>query len=254
MTRRERSQPLGIPLHVVGHGCGSLPVLGTDADRGHFVYLLDAVVRECGWTVFDWVLMSNHHHLVIELAEPNLSDGMKRLHGLHAMAWNARHSARGHAWQGRFWSCEIDEWSYCRSVMRYLDLNPVRGGLVRSPEEWRWSGYGANAGLAKRQPFHNVIAGRAMVVGGEDLTHDEICSRYRRWVTTDLERTRARAQAGVEFDRPRLDEILDDRRPDAIHRAIAVWGYTVGEIADALGVHRRTVLRWRAGGSVEQRR
>lgn len=223
-------------------------MLGTDDDRGHFVYLLDTVVREHGWKVLDWVLMSNHHHLVVELTEPNLSDGMQRLHGLHAVAWNQRHDERGHAWQGRFWSCEIEEWSYCKSVMRYVDLNPVRGGLVHSPEDWEWSGYAANAGLRERLPFHNVIAGREMVVVGEDLTHEEICARYRRWVTTDLERTRARAQRGYEGDRPELDEILEDGRPDSIHRAVAVWGYTIGEIADVCGVHRHTVRRWREQG------
>ena len=250
MSRSERSQPTGVPLHVVGHGCGALPVLGTDDDRGHFVYLLDAVVREYGWKVLDWVLMSNHHHLVVELAEANLSEGMQRLHGLHAVAWNQRHAARGHAWQGRFWSREIDEWSYCKSVMRYVDLNPVRGGLVSSPENWRWSGYGALAGLSERLPFHNVIAGREMVVVGEDLRHEEICARYRQWVTTELERARARARSGNESYRPELCELLTDGRPDVIHRAIAVWGYTVSEVAKTLGVDRRTVLRWRTGSVV----
>lgn len=69
MPRPPRAQPIDIPLHIIGRGCRGIPVLGDDDSRGHFVYLLNEVVKQYEWRVLDWVLMSNHHHLVVSLRE-----------------------------------------------------------------------------------------------------------------------------------------------------------------------------------------
>ena len=246
MGRCERQQPIGVVLHVIGRGCGGQPVLGTEADRGHFVYLLNGVVEEFGWQVLDWVLMSNHHHLVLRLTEANLSEGMQQLHGWHAVAWNKRHAQMGHVWQGRFVSKIVDRPGYAERVMRYVDLNPVRARLVRDPADWRWGGYRANVGLVEGHPFHDVPAGRRMVADGEDLTHEEVCTRYRRYVGSHLGRAQMSSQ--VEGERPELHEILHDGGDDGIHEAMSVWGYSVREVAAVYGVHRTSVFRWRDEG------
>ncbi|MBJ7247838.1 MAG: transposase [Thermoleophilia bacterium] len=246
MARGDRQEPVGIPIHVIGRGCGGQAVFGTDEDRGHFVYLLNGVVEDFAWQVLDWVLMSNHHHVILKLAEKNLSVGMKRLHGFHAVAWNERHSQMGHVWQGRFVSKVIDRPGYAERVARYIDLNPVRAQLVRNPADWEWGGYRANAGIAKGLPFHDVPAGRRLVVGGEDLTQAEICTRYRRSTEAGVEHERG--GPAVEGERPGLIEVLSDSGDDRIHEATSLWGYSIGEVALAYGVHPRTVMRWRDEG------
>lgn len=243
MARRPRLEPVGIPLHVIGRGCRGIPVLGDDTSRSHFLHLLNDVVETCGWRVLDWVLMSNHHHLVVELREQNLAAGMQRLHGLHAVDWNRRHSLIGHAWMGRYSSVLLDTDRYQRNVLRYVALNPVRAGLCAEPGQWRWSGYAANAGLRQAQPFHDVTLARAVFrhVLDDDFSTAAEAERYRRAVTAGLSSLPIRV--GVESTRPPLDEVIIEPTAHAIRRAAVLWGYSTSAIAAHCGISERTVQR-----------
>ena len=245
MARRRRRAPVGPVLHVYGRGCAGRPVLGTDDDKGHFLYLLEEVARTFEWRILDWVLMSNHHHLVLRLSDSNLSVGMKRLHGLHAVAWNDRHGELGHAWQGRFGSIVVNRPGYAERLIRYVDLNPVRAGLVRDPGDWHWGGYRAAVGLECGLPFHDVPAGRRLLVSTEERTTLQIQRAYRRRI---VGRGVSLLVDGVEATRPTLAAVLADGSIDSALRAIELWEYGLDEVALRLGVHRTTLQRWRQGG------
>ena len=90
--------------------------------------------------------MGNHYHLVIETPEPNLSRGLKRLHGTYTQWFNRRHHRVGHVLQGRFKSILVEKESYLQELCRYVVLNPVRAGLVTTASVWPWSSYRATAG------------------------------------------------------------------------------------------------------------
>lgn len=92
------------------------------------------------------VLMENHFHLLIETPEPNLSRGMRRLNGCYTQRFNWRHHRVGHVLQGRFKSLVVERARYLLELCRYLVLNPVRAGLVATPQQWSWSSYGATVG------------------------------------------------------------------------------------------------------------
>ncbi len=65
-----------------------------------------------------------------------LATTLKQTHGRYASYWNATHRSSGHVWQGRFYSCPLDQ-SHLWIAMRYAELNPVRAGLVTEAESWR---------------------------------------------------------------------------------------------------------------------
>lgn len=91
-----------------------------------------------------YCLMSNHVHLlVVPHTSEALGQTLKQTHGRYAAYWNARASSNGHVWQGRFYSCPLDE-SHLWSALRYIELNPVRAGMVGAPEQWRWSSAAAH--------------------------------------------------------------------------------------------------------------
>ena len=93
-------------------------------------------------------LMSNHVHLIVIPRKPKaLALAMKYTHGRYASYWNVGHQSCGHAWQGRFFSCPLDE-AHFWAALRYAELNPVRAGLVQTPEAWPWSSAAAHCGLA----------------------------------------------------------------------------------------------------------
>lgn len=74
-----------------------------------------------------------------------LAQALKHTHGRYASYWNARNSSSGHVWQGRFYSCPLDETHLWRAL-RYVELNPVRAGMVPEAAQWRWSSAAAHCG------------------------------------------------------------------------------------------------------------
>src|SRR6266852_1906068 len=90
--------------------------------------------------------MSNHVHLVVVPRKAEaLALALKQTHGRYASYWNAAHRSSGHVWQGRFYSCPLDE-DHLWIALRYAELNPVRAGLVSKAELWRWSSAAAHCG------------------------------------------------------------------------------------------------------------
>lgn len=117
--------------------------------------------------------MENHYHLVIETLEGNLSKGMRQLNGVYTQVSNRRHRRAGHLFQGRYKAILIDKDSYWLEVSRYVVLNPVRAGMVKTPGGWSWSSYNATVG-AKSAPewlkvdrlLEHSFCGRVLYVTG----------------------------------------------------------------------------------------
>ncbi|HEU4521959.1 MAG TPA: transposase, partial [Thermoanaerobaculia bacterium] len=116
-------------------------------DRAAFVRILADVVIEKSWILHAWVLMTNHIHLVVSTPLSNLSDGMRELLRAYSARFNEVHGLTGNLFHHRFRSKLVERERHLLELIRYVPLNPVRCGLVRSPADWRWSSYPATAGL-----------------------------------------------------------------------------------------------------------
>ncbi|MCP4233866.1 MAG: helix-turn-helix domain-containing protein, partial [Aestuariibacter sp.] len=103
-----------------------------------------------------YCLMDNHYHLLIETLAPNLSKGMKYLNGTYTQAFNRCHNRVGHIYQGRYKAILVEKESYLLELSRYIVLNPVKAGMVRSAKDWKWSSYRSTAGLCEREPCLNT--------------------------------------------------------------------------------------------------
>lgn len=97
--------------------------------------------------------MGNHYHLLLETPRANLSRGMRQLNSVYTQGFNRRHERVGHVLQGRYKSILVERDSHLLELTRYVVLNPVRSGFVRSPEEWPWSSYRAMAGFELAPEF-----------------------------------------------------------------------------------------------------
>ena len=146
MARFARVVVVDVAHHVTQRGNGRQVILSSEGDRVAYLELL----RQCsdlhGLAVLSYCLMPNHVHLIVvpRVAEA-LAQALKHTHGRYACYWNARNSSSGHVWQGRFYSCPLDETHLWRA-MRYVELNPVRAGMVSAAAEWRWSSAAAHCG------------------------------------------------------------------------------------------------------------
>jgi putative transposase len=146
MARFARVVVAGAAHHVTQRGNGRQFLLASDSERMVYLDLLRQAVHLHGVSVLGYCLMSNHVHLVlIPPAAEALGRTLKTTHGRYAAYWNAAHSSSGHAWQGRFYSCPMDE-GHLWAALRYTERNPVRAGLVKEAAEWSWSSAAAHCG------------------------------------------------------------------------------------------------------------
>jgi len=126
-------------FHVVARGVAKQAIYLDDADRYLFAGLLGYVVGDHAWRVVATCLMGNHYHLVLEARRQALSEGMRRLNGRYADAFNARRGRWGHVFGDRFGARSLEEESDIVRVCQYVVENPVRAGLCARADEWFWS-------------------------------------------------------------------------------------------------------------------
>lgn len=139
MARNSRLIEPGLSYHVTQRGTNRENVFFTIQDRETYLVRLRANLGDAGVRVLAFCLMTNHVHLVLV---PERADSLavlfRRAHGQYAQYLNARRGRSGHLWQNRFFSCPLAGAHLWRAI-RYVEANPVRAGLVRRPEEYRWS-------------------------------------------------------------------------------------------------------------------
>jgi putative transposase len=112
-----------------------------------FVRELERASQRQRWRVLAYCLMRNHYHLVLQIGDGGLSNGMRDLNGRLAQMSNCRNRRCDHLFGRRFTSHLIDTESYLLESCRYVLLNPVRAGSIGDPRQWRWSSMRASLGL-----------------------------------------------------------------------------------------------------------
>jgi putative transposase len=118
-----------------------------DDDRNHYLRLLGLFARQNALAVHAYVLMSNHVHLLASSSRPGVAAAtLRRTTQCYVQMFNQRHRRTGTLWEGRFKSCLVATDTYVLRVYRYIERNPVRAGMVRSPEDYGWSSVHANLG------------------------------------------------------------------------------------------------------------
>jgi putative transposase len=153
MARLARVIAVGVPHHMTQRGNARRFVLEGDADRKVYLALLRQSVELHGIGLIGYCLMSNHIHLVaIPRKADVLAVALKDTHSRFASYWNAVHHSSGHVWQGRFYSCPLDE-PHLWEALRYTELNPVRASLVARADRWEWSSAVAHCGASTVDPW-----------------------------------------------------------------------------------------------------
>ena len=132
--------------HVTQRGNARRDVFYSPADRRVYLGLLKHYAEHYGLRILGYCLMTNHVHLVAVPAEA-LARTLREVHGRYARYRNALDRSSGHVWQNRYYSCAVEEVAL-GSVMKYVELNPVRAGLVRAAEDYFWSSAAAHLGGA----------------------------------------------------------------------------------------------------------
>lgn len=152
MARLPRLTVPGYPHHVIQRGNNRQPIVVDDADRQQLMALVFEHARANQVAVHAWVLMDNHFHLLLT---PTTAEGVPRMMQAVGRAYvrrfNNRHGRTGTLWEGRYKSTLVQTERYLLACMAYIELNPVRAGLVSDPREYAWSSHRHHIGqLADR--------------------------------------------------------------------------------------------------------
>lgn len=146
MARMARVVVPNIPHHVTQRGNRRQRTFFNDQDFAYYLQLLAGACRDAEVDVWAYCLMPNHVHIVATPARAAcLAEVFRRAHRSYSWHINQREEWRGHLWQERFHSFAMDE-RHLLMAVRYIELNPVRAGLCRLPEQWQWSSVHAHLG------------------------------------------------------------------------------------------------------------
>lgn len=139
MSRIARVVVPGCPHHIVQRGNRRQAVFFSDHDKVMYLGLLSENSAKAGIKVWAYCLMDNHvHFIAVPLEEKSLAKGIGLTHKKYTRMIHFREGWRGYLWQGRFFSVPLSD-QYLYAAMRYVERNPVRAGLVRNAEDYRWS-------------------------------------------------------------------------------------------------------------------
>lgn len=154
MPRKLRGPIVPGIYHVTRRSAGPIAMFRDDVDRTGFCNYLNRVVTRFGWVCHAFCLMTTHYHLLVSVEQDALQPGMHALNGPYAQAFNLRHGRNGHLRGSPYGARLVDDDDDFLRVVRYIALNPVRGGLCEHPADWAWSSYRQTAGYdGNRFPF-----------------------------------------------------------------------------------------------------
>ena len=212
MGRLPRAIEDGLVYHALNRGNNRDDVFADDDDREAFLVALGRTKDRYPFRLFGYCLMSNHFHLLIR-PEPGqtISRILQSLTVAHTWRYHSRHQTSGHVWQGRFKSPVIQDDMHLLVVLRYIEANPLRAGIVSDPADYRWSSYqchgaGQDDPLLSRFPEWEEL-------GGTDA------ERRRRWRAkvrgvqgeAELAAVRRSLSSGQPFGAPEWSEATGKR-------------------------------------------
>ncbi len=269
MPRPLRLFDPGSLLHVFSRASGGEAVFADEEERSLFVERLGEYCVQWDGKVYAYVVMPNHFHLCLEVGKAPLQELMHPLLTWYAGRYNWRQERQGHVFQGRYHAILLQRDAHLLQLIRYLHLNPVRAGLVKSPEAYAWSSHSAYCGGRA----HGWLA-VSEALGLFSEARLSALRQYRRFVQEglslgrrpELYRSRLPLKKTAPKGKPgpkaravvalaaRLglppDAFAAEHDPSAtetramlVYLAVTEADLTTEEIARALGCHRVTVHR-----------
>ena len=162
MARRLRNFVHGVTLHVIQRGNNRGLIFKAPSDYDAFLFTLRHVLDRYEVRLHAYVLMNNHFHLMVTPESVcALPRAMQAIGRRYVRFFNDRYDRTGGLWEGRHKIAFVYDERYWLTCMRYVELNPVRAGLVSSPEQYGWSSYRAHAFGAQ----DSLISGHTVYTG-----------------------------------------------------------------------------------------
>jgi putative transposase len=265
----------GAICHITQRATSNELLFLEEQDYLYILHLLKENVKEFNYSLFCFVLMPNHIHLLLSLREKNLSTAMQSLFTAYAKYFNNKYERRGHLFTGPYRCALCFGESYLFAISVYIHVNPVRAGLVDNPLKYRWSS-------CKYYLFYSSIKKRSFIepsfilkILDKDLSHAQ--QKYKKFLEIGCEielpnlyenpkvgeifkteffkiirrkKTKETFLKDIELDLEQIENLEsiknNKRRKEAMNytiKQLQTRGYSQQEIAKKLGISRMTIYR-----------
>lgn len=155
MPRLSRLVVPGYPHHITQRGVRSMDIFADDQDRHNYLQFMAEEANRSGVTFLGWCLMTNHVHLIaVPEREESLARAIGEAHRRYTRRKNFTEGVRGYLFQGRFSSCVLDQ-RHLLSATRYVERNPLKAGMVSTPQDYRWSSCRFHCKITDQDPLIN---------------------------------------------------------------------------------------------------
>lgn len=219
MVRAARIVIPGVPHHIVQRGNDQQDVFFIDEDRRTYLDILQTQAGRYGLSIEGYCLMTNHVHIVgIPTKEDSLSKAIGRTHFTYTQYINQTRNRSGHLWQNRYHSCAMDE-THASNALSYVELNPVRAGIIDKAWDYPWSSAAAHCGQDPYNPVLDLTAWNEQMPGKEWRSHLRKSTRDKTTQDTIRHNTHTGRPLGSESFLDKMEHLLGRRiRPLPVGR------------------------------------
>ncbi|WP_371360870.1 transposase [Sporomusa malonica] len=162
MPRQQRKKSNSGYYHVMIRGNDRKNIFLDEEDKQNFIEILYQKKQENIYLLHAFCLMDNHVHLMLQEGEVDIANIMKRINISYVHYFNKKYKKIGHLFQDRFKSEGIEEERYILALIKYIHQNPVKAGITKTVEEYKWSSY---AGYMQENHYYQKIVDTKMVLG-----------------------------------------------------------------------------------------
>ncbi len=256
MPRQARLDVPGALHHIMVRGIDKSDIFRDDEDKARFLERLGQTVSEGKCTVYAWVLMDNHVHILFKSGKQDISAVMRKLLTWYAQYFNRKHRRTGHLFENRYKSILCDEDNYLLALIRYIHLNPVRANIVTTLEQldrYPWSGHRTLIGKAKH---HWMDVDHVQSEFG--TTRRRAVNAYRRFIQEGLSQGRMPELTGGGLIRSKggWSQVLSARRSgrkeEFDERILGGGDFVNGILKEAEEKTRRQLKLRRSGKTIDK--
>lgn len=241
MSRPLRIEFPGAVYRVTARGDRREDIFVDDTDRACLMAVVAKGLKRFHAQLLSYCLMSNHYHFLVHTQAANLSLLMRHISGVYSQAFNRRHGKVGHLFQGRFKAILVDRDSYLLEVCRYVELNPVRAGMVATPADWAWSSYRVHVGRAAPAAWLDTPGLHGYLLGRDTASAEDV--QRAQWLYAEL----VAAGQGVQLWDEGLNRQIYLGDDDFVQRMLDAASPTARRSADVPKPQRhspRTLAQW----------
>lgn len=251
MPRYARQKSESGIFHVMLRGINKQTIFEDDEDRERFLHTIQRYKAISKYEIYGYCLMSNHIHLLLKETQETISTAIKRISSSYVYWYNWKYGRFGHLFQERYKSEIVENDGYLLTVLRYIHRNPVKAGLTKSVQEYKWSSYNeyikepviTDTGFALQIFSTNREKAIVIFIGYTNKQNEDKCLDYNeKKRLSDNEVREFIAKLGFQSG-SELQHLERDERNEIIRKLKSIEGVAIRQLSRIIGISKSVIDR-----------